>query len=280
MGKFSLHSDTSRQYHFLSSQLSSTIKMVFVVGAGLPRTGTNSTKVALEILLKGPVYHMYEVIFSGNRDIDFWNELCKNPKTSEEWQKFYGNNGYKGAVDYPSVLFYKEIAEAFPDSKVVLTVRDPEAWYKSVTETIKELNDDAISFPVNILNYLKGQYPLDNMIQNVLRRKGNRLGEGVFDVMDEGLEASIKYYNDWVERVKEAIPADRLLVFSVKDGWEPLCKFLDLPVPEEPFPHVNDKNVIKQMTKGAKTQAWSLVLGVPVLLGLSSYFAKNFWFDM
>jgi len=272
--------DTSRQYHFLSSQLSSTIKMVFVVGAGLPRTGTNSTKVALEILLKGPVYHMYEVIFSGNRDIDFWNELCKNPKTSEEWQKFYGNNGYKGAVDYPSVLFYKEIAEAFPDSKVVLTVRDPEAWYKSVTETIKELNDDAISFPVNILNYLKGQYPLDNMIQNVLRRKGNRLGEGVFDVMDEGLEASIKYYNDWVERVKEAIPADRLLVFSVKDGWEPLCKFLDLPVPEEPFPHVNDKNVIKQMTKGAKTQAWSLVLGVPVLLGLSSYFAKNFWFDM
>jgi len=276
----SLHSDTSRQYHFLSSQLSSTIKMVFVVGAGLPRTGTNSTKVALEILLKGPVYHMYEVIFSGNRDIDFWNELCKNPKTSEEWQKFYGNNGYKGAVDYPSVLFYKEIAEAFPDSKVVLTVRDPEAWYKSVTETIKELNDDAISFPVNILNYLKGQYPLDNMIQNVLRRKGNRLGEGVFDVMDEGLEASIKYYNDWVEKVKEAIPADRLLVFSVKDGWEPLCKFLDLPVPEEPFPHVNDKNVIKQMTKGAKTQAWSLVLGVPVLLGLSSYIAKNFWFDM
>jgi len=254
--------------------------MVFVVGAGLPRTGTNSTKVALEILLKGPVYHMYEVIFSGNRDIDFWNELCKNPKTSEEWQKFYGNNGYKGAVDYPSVLFYKEIAEAFPDSKVVLTVRDPEAWYKSVTETIKELNDDAISFPVNILNYLKGQYPLDNMIQNVLRRKGNRLGEGVFDVMDEGLEASIKYYNDWVERVKEAIPADRLLVFSVKDGWEPLCKFLDLPVPEEPFPHVNDKNVIKQMTKGAKTQAWSLVLGLPVLLGLSSYIAKNFWFDM
>jgi len=253
--------------------------MVFVVGAGLPRTGTNSTKVALEILLGGPVYHMYEVIFSGNRDIDFWNELCKNPKSSEEWKNFYGNNGYKGAVDYPSVMFYKEIAEAFPDSKVVLTDRDPKAWYKSLKETIGELNDDAIKFPVNILNYLQGQFPLDNMIQNCFRRHRNRFGEGIFDTMDEGEEASVKYYNEWVEDVKKTIPADRLLIFKVQDGWEPLCKFLDLPVPEQPFPNVNDKNVIKAMTRKAKTMAWSLVLGAPVLLGLTSYLAKTYWFD-
>jgi len=253
-------------------------KDIIVVGAGLPRTGTNSTKVALEILLKGPVYHMYEVIGSGNRDLDFWNELCKKPKTSEEWKNFYGNNGYKGAVDYPTTLFYKEIAEAFPDSKVILTDRDPEAWYKSVTTTIKELNDDAISFPVNILNYLQGTSPLDNMIQNVMRADKNRLQGGLFDVLDEGLEKSVKYYNNWVKEVKETIQADRLLVFSVKDGWEPLCKFLDLPVPEEPFPNVNDANVIKAMTQGAKIKAWSLVLGAPVLLGLSTYFAQTFWF--
>ena len=81
---------------------------------------------------------------------------------------------------------------------------------------------------------------------------------GLFDVMDEGKEASVEYYNSWVEEVKKTVPEDRLLVFSVKEGWEPLCKFLGMPIPDEPFPHVNDKKGMKEMFFKKKIVAWSL----------------------
>merc|ERR1711935_157201 len=231
---------------------------VFVLGAGLPRTGTNSLQTALQILLEGPVYHMYEVLKTGTRDVPFWNEACKAEKTPEEWRDFFAANDYLGGVDYPLVLFYKEIMEAFPKSKVVLILRDPEAWYASVNMTIKKLNDDANKFPVNMLLDITGEAPIYEMKQNVLRRDRNRLHQGIFDVMEEGLEASVDYYNNWVEEVKRTVPEDRLLVFRVQEGWEPLCEFLGMPVPNEPFPHVNDKNVIKQMGFKQKMVAWSL----------------------
>ena len=82
-------------------------KDVFVVGAGLSRTGTKSMQEALKILLKGPVYHMFEVIMSGTRDIEFWNSVCKSPKSAEEWKNFFAENGYKGSMDFPAVVFYK-----------------------------------------------------------------------------------------------------------------------------------------------------------------------------
>jgi len=252
---------------------------VFVIGAGLPRTGTNSMQKALQKLLDGKVYHMWEVVESLTRDIGFWNDLCKSPKSSEEWRNFYEANGYKGAVDFPSVVFYKEILEAFPNSKVILTVRDPATWVKSVNDTIKSGNDDGIKFPVNIIDNLAGFGPLNNMIQNICRRDRNRLHQDLFDVMDEGLEPSIKYYNDWVEEVKRIVPADRLLVFSVKEGWEPVCKFLGKPIPDEPFPFVNDGNMMKQFFWKKKIMAWTLVFATPIILGASSYFAKTMFFD-
>ena len=97
--------------------------------------------------------------------------------------------------------------------------------------------------------------------------------------MDEGLEPSIKYYNDWVEEVKRIVPADRLLVFSVKEGWEPVCKFLGKPIPDEPFPFVNDSNMMKQFFRRKKIMAWTLVFVTPIILGASSYFAKTMFFD-
>ena len=80
---------------------------MFIVGAGLPRTGTNSLQVALKILLGGPVYHMWEVVFSGTRDVEFWNEASQGEKTDDEWKDFFSANGYKGGVDFPCVVFYK-----------------------------------------------------------------------------------------------------------------------------------------------------------------------------
>ena len=98
---------------------------------------------------------------------------------------------------------------------------------------------------------------------------------GMFQVIEEGEEASIKFYNDWVEEVKRTVPEDRLLIFSVKEGWEPLCKFLELPIPEQPFPRTNDSNFIQNLVQSGKLQAYLTFLGLPTLLGIIVYFYKE-----
>ena len=95
---------------------------------------------------------------------------------------------------------------------------------------------------------------------------------GLFDVIKEGKDASVKYYNNWVEEVKNSVPSDRLLIFSVKEGWEPLCKFLDVPIPDGPFPNTNDTKMMKQRMRNGKIIAYTLVFGFPLLLGLLLYF--------
>ena len=106
------------------------------------------------------------------------------------------------------------------------------------------------------------------------------ISSGLFDVMDEGIEKSVNYYNNWVKEVKEIVPAERLLVYSVKEGWEPICRFLDLQVPDQPFPNVNDSNVMKKKFRKTRIAAWFLIFGVPVLFGLSSFIAKTIYFDL
>ena len=95
---------------------------------------------------------------------------------------------------------------------------------------------------------------------------------GTYDAISQGKEASVKFYNDWTEDVKKTVPKERLLVFSVKEGWEPLCKFLDIPIPDEPFPNTNDSKTIQKMYKRTKIKAYLFVLGLPIILGLSAYY--------
>ena len=94
---------------------------------------------------------------------------------------------------------------------------------------------------------------------------------GTYDAISQGKEASVKFYDDWTEEVKKTVPKERLLVFSVKEGWEPLCKFLDFPIPDEPFPNTNDSKMIQKMYKRTKIKAYSFVFGIPIILGLSAY---------
>ena len=95
---------------------------------------------------------------------------------------------------------------------------------------------------------------------------------GLFDAIEQGKEASIKYYSDWISEVKIVVPKEKLLVFSVKEGWEPLCKFLDLPIPNEPFPKTNDTKMMKRTIKTIRIASYCLVFGlVPVILGISKY---------
>ena len=97
----------------------------------------------------------------------------------------------------------------------------------------------------------------------------------MFQVIAEGEEASTKFYNDWVDEVKRTVPEDRLLIFSVKEGWEPLCKFLDMPVPDQPFPRTNDTNFMQNLMKSGRLQAYLTFLGLPSLLGILFYFYRE-----
>jgi len=246
-----------------------------VIGAGLPRTGTASMRCALSMLLNGPVYHMYEVgknLRNGIDDLDFWNEACHEKKSSKEWIEFFEKRGYRAGVDLPPSLFYKELMEVFPEAKVILTIRDPEAWYKSVSETIYQLNVNGNSFPENIYKKINGLNRFSAMIQNLARRKNNRFNDGMFDAISEGKEASVAYFNNWVEEVKRTVPKEKLLIFSVKEGWGPLCKFLDAPIPEGPFPNTNDSAQMKKYVKLNQIKAYSFVVGAPILLGICTYF--------
>ena len=95
---------------------------------------------------------------------------------------------------------------------------------------------------------------------------------GLFDAIEQGKEASIKYYTDWISEVKNVVPKEKLLVFSVKEGWEPLCHFLDLPTPIEPFPKTNDTKMVKRTIKTIRIASYCLVFGLmPFILGISKY---------
>ena len=150
-----------------------------VIGAGLPRTGTASLRSALSLLLNGPIYHMGEVYATHGRDVPFWTEACAGLKKRDQWRDFFENRGYRGAVDFPVALFYKEIMAAYPEAKVILTQRSPETWYRSVKETIYLGLVEATSFPVKILAFLNGEWRMDNMCHLVTRRNGNRFGIGM-----------------------------------------------------------------------------------------------------
>eukprot|EP00039_Didymoeca_costata_P016432 m.295144 g.295144 ORF g.295144 m.295144 type:complete len:251 (+) comp16393_c6_seq2:247-999(+) len=212
-----------------------------VIGAGWGRTGTDSLKVALELL--GYKCQHAKVIMSGPKAVgEFWAQAlekkCGPPAQDHHvWEKqaaeldwngegFAG--GYTACVDFPFSPFYSEIFDANPDAKVVLSVRDSgAAWYKSTYNTISKFyrHRGVLFFIATFFAPFARCQPAlwDGYLQGCM---GNE-------------EKAIELYNKHIEEVKKRIPADKLLVFNVKQGWEPLCKFLGKPIPDEPFPHVN-----------------------------------------
>ena len=100
---------------------------------------------------------------------------------------------------------------------------------------------------------------------------------GMYNSISKGEEASINHFNQWVQEVKNTVPSDKLLVFEVKEGWGPLCKFLEVPVPNIPFPNTNDTAQMKKRLRGVKIAAYSLILGVPTVLAAIIYFTKKYW---
>ena len=201
-----------------------------VISAGFGRTGTLSLKQALEELGFGPCHHMMEVIENGEKQVPLWNgALAGKP----DFEAIY--TGYGSAVDWPSAAFWKELADYYPDAKIILSSRSAESWYASISETILATVWAPENWPPQAVEWF-------TMVSKVLARSF-----GPAKTKDE----LIAVFHAHEAAVKAAIPAGRLLVHSAKDGWDPLCAFLGVPVPEGPYPRTNSKEEFFQHMKKA-----------------------------
>jgi hypothetical protein len=192
-----------------------------IIGAGFGRTGTTSLKRALEHL-GYKCYHMEEV----PRNLDHGH--------LEHWyDKYEGKPGlpfeevferYTATVDFPGCTYYRELMDVYPDAKVLLSVRDSESWWKSF---------DALMKTNESMRYLFFMPKIHKFYRMVLRLQnvvfGGRPDKDLY----------IRVYEQHNADAQANVPPEKLLVFNVKEGWEPLCRFLGKPVPEIPFPHAN-----------------------------------------
>jgi len=194
-----------------------------VIGAGVGRTATFSMKFALEHLGLGPCYHMSEVLAAARRNIPLWLDVVNG---KPDWDAVF--EGFQSTTDYPACTYWRELADYFPEAKVLLTVRDANTWFDSVSETI---------FSDRMQGSLAGT-PAEAMMQGV-----------IFSAFD-GHVKDRAFMTDWFERrnqeVIDTLPPERLLVFSPKQGWGPLCDFLGVPVPDGPFLRVNSRDELGQ----------------------------------
>jgi hypothetical protein len=202
--------------------------MLDVICAGFGRTGTLSLKAALETLGLSPCWpieDMFIGVETPASHLDAWHRLSKGEPMDWAWLL----RGFRAASDFPLCWHYRELMGAFPRAKVVLTVRDPRTWVSSV---------QALYFDV-FLRYARaprnqsgpGRVWVETMQALVWRRLGN--------VEDE--RDLLRAYQGHVNAVREYVPAERLLVFGVQEGWKPLCQFLGAPVPATGFPHLNER---------------------------------------
>jgi Sulfotransferase domain len=197
-----------------------------VIGAGLGRTGTLSLQAALEELGFARCYHMREVL-ANRGDAHVWDAAARGK--SVDWEGLF--SGYQATVDWPGCSFYRELIEKYPEAKVILSVRDPERWYDSARQTIYYVRN---AFPGWVTLFVPRFRGFRRMLDRII-------WIGMFQGRFEDRSFAIDAFNRHNEQVRRDVPADRLLIYDVREGWGPLCAFLGVPVPEgKPFPHLND----------------------------------------
>lgn len=191
--------------------------MLKIIGAGFGRTGTHSLKNALELIGFGPCYHMVEV-FQHPEHVPVWQAAADRQEV--HWEDIF--HDYVSAVDWPTAAFYRPLMQRYPDAKVILTVRDFEGWYRSVQNTIGRRHFDD-----------QPDSPQQRMIMRVI-------WNGIFSDRFDDRAYALDIFEKHVRDVKYHVPAQRLLVYDVREGWGPLCQFLNCAIPEDtPFPHLN-----------------------------------------
>lgn len=202
-----------------------------VIGAGFGRTGTLSLKTALERLGFGPCHHMFEVI--GDADATRrWAAAARD--RPDDWSELLG--GYRATTDWPSCHFWRDLVDAYPRAKVVLTVREPGEWYASMRRMLDSAAGAMTSgggVPPASLMYLAAL--VDRLVW-----------QGTFGGRIDDRDHALRVFDRHTAAVTAAVPPDRLLVYEVREGWPPLCRFLGVPVPDEPFPRLNDAEAFRE----------------------------------
>jgi Sulfotransferase domain len=193
-----------------------------VIGSGFGRTGTKSLKAALERLGFGPCHHMHEIVVNPDQ-VAHWQGLAAGE--GADWDAVFA--GYRSQVDWPGAHVWRELAAAFPDAKVIHTVRPEEKWWASFDKTIGKLMAR------------HGDLPLPPHIRDILLAWNDLVGKSTFSGVLDDKEIGLAAFRQRTKDVREALPPSSLLVFDVAEGWGPLCAFLGVEVPDEPFPHHN-----------------------------------------
>lgn len=214
-----------------------------VIGAGFGRTGTLSLKTALEELGYGKCYHMTELLQHPHRIIE-WEKASQGQPV--DWDVIF--DGYQATVDYPSYRYYRQLMDYYPNAKVILTIRDAESWYESTLNTIYGVKPSL--FQKLLMTF---KLPFSSKLRKIVRifkMADADLWFGDLQGNFEDKKFAISHYNQHNEEVKRIVPPERLLVYSVKEGWEPLCRFLNVPIPtDKPFPKVNSRTEFPKLAE-------------------------------
>ena len=212
-----------------------------IIGAGLPRTGTTTLKKCLETLGHSKVYHMKELLVNPER-LNHWKTLDDTGDT--DWDALY--SGYDATVDFPGYPWYKEHMKRYPNAKVILTVRDFEGWYKSVDKTVFRAGPQTPLEKIKRMGKLLVSSRARNVTKCIKFFKKILFTDELKGKFEDKVFAE-KVWNNHITEVKSSVLANKLLVYDVRYGWGPICEFLGVEEPADPFPHLNKKENFKEM---------------------------------
>jgi len=214
-----------------------------LIGAGLPRTGTLTQKLALEELGLGPCYHWVNVLADLDQ-VELWDRALDG---QAPWDEVF--DGHRSTADWPGGYFYRELMDFYPEAKVLLSVREPEAWERSFRETIWTM-----CFGESLMPLLsRARAEIDPRWRSYLALVDRMFWgpQGTFSAGHAEPAQLIEQMARHNEAVKRTVPAERLLVWEVTDGWGPLCEFLEVDVPDVPLPHANERGMFVERVSDA-----------------------------
>ncbi|KAI0908063.1 P-loop containing nucleoside triphosphate hydrolase protein [Ustulina deusta] len=243
------------------------------------RTGTASMRAAMKQLGFVDTYHMMNCSIENPPDALLWMDALRakydgvGEFTRKDWDKLLG--GSQAVCDWPACAFAKELIEAYPEAKVVMTTRDVDSWHASTMKTVYwRVTDPELRMLSHFSWAAKMYYPM-------LKKFFDTFFEG--DFPNRGKDVFTKHYAE----VRKMVPPERLLEYRVQDGWEPLCKFLDCPVPKDvPFPNVNDNSdFVSRSRRRNRAQMYNVgvqgleILGLALLVLYLIFYVQNSMFS-